>query len=74
LGELVLGVLLGGLLGGLVLALLIEWLFERSAVTSRLTLVWPSTRRQLLDFLRRAGRGLIGDSSVGWSWGRRFSG
>src|SRR5215204_2383444 len=32
--------------------------FKRSAVSSRLTLVWPSTRRQLLDFLRRAGRGL----------------
>jgi hypothetical protein len=28
------------------------------AASSRLTLVLPSTRRQLLDFLRRAGRGL----------------
>ena len=32
--------------------------FKRSAVSSRLTLVWPSTRRQLGDFLRRAVRGL----------------
>jgi NACHT domain len=43
----------------LVLALPTGWPFKRSAVSSRLTLAsWPSTRRQLLDFLRRAGRGL----------------
>jgi hypothetical protein len=44
----------------LVLALLsVVWgPFKRAAVSSRLTLVWPSTRRHLLDFLRRAGRGL----------------
>jgi MFS family permease len=38
--------------------------FKRSAVSSRLILVWPSTRRQLLDFLRRARRGMI--------WGLTF--
>jgi NACHT domain len=58
--------LVEGLLSGLVLGLvfglvfgLLWWPFKRSAVSSRLTLVWPSTRRQLLAFLRRAGRGLL---------------
>jgi hypothetical protein len=52
---------------GLVLGLaagLVGEPFKHSAVSSRLSLVWPSTRRQLLDFLRRAGRGLI--------WGLMF--
>jgi hypothetical protein len=50
-----------GLIFGLALGLvfgLVGWLFKRSAVSSRLTLVWPSTKRQLVDFLRRSGRGL----------------
>jgi len=47
-----------GLVGGLVFGL-VWWPFKRSAVRSRLSLVWPSTRRQLLNFLRRAGRGLV---------------
>ena len=47
-----------GLVGGLVFGL-VWWPFKRSAVGSRLSLVWPSTRRQLLNFLRRAGRGLV---------------
>jgi hypothetical protein len=34
-------------------------LLRRSATSSRLTLAWPSTRRQLLAFLGRAGRGLV---------------
>jgi hypothetical protein len=47
-----------GLIGGLVLGLV--WgPFKRSAVGSRLSLVWPSTRQQLLGVLRRAGRGLV---------------
>jgi hypothetical protein len=55
-----LGGLLGGLFFGLVVALPTGWPFKRSAVSSRLTLAsWPSTRRQLLAFLRRAGRGLF---------------
>jgi hypothetical protein len=32
--------------------------FARSAISSRLTLVWPSNGRQLRDFVRRAVRGL----------------
>ena len=48
-----------GLVLGLVLALTSGWPFKRSAVSSRLTLVWPSTRQQLLDFVRRAVRGLV---------------
>jgi hypothetical protein len=51
--------LVGGLVLGLVFALPTRWAFKHSAVSARLTLAWPSTRRQLLDFLRRAGRGLI---------------
>jgi hypothetical protein len=50
-----------GLLVGLIFALIFGLVwgpFKRSAVSSRLTFVWPSTRRQLLDFLRRVGRGL----------------
>jgi hypothetical protein len=50
--------LIFGLVGGLAIGL-VSWPFKRSAVSSRLTIVWPLTRRQLLDFLRRAGRGLL---------------
>ena len=53
-----LGALLWGLVLGLVLVLPTGGPFRRSAVSSRLTLVWPSTRRQLLAFLRRASRGV----------------
>ena len=49
----------------LVLALIFALVFgliwgpvKRSAGSSRLTLIWPSTRRQLVNFLSRAGRGL----------------
>jgi len=65
---LVLG-LIWGLVVGLILALTTGWPFRRSALSSHLTLVWPSTRQQLLDFLRRAGRGLLfglGLGLVGW--------
>jgi hypothetical protein len=49
-----------GLVFGLVLALPTGWPVKRSAVSSRLLLAsWPSTRQQLLGFLRRAGRGLV---------------
>jgi hypothetical protein len=63
--------LISGLVVGLILALLMGLVlalgyglrtkspFRRSAVSSRLTFVWPSTRRQLLGFIRRAGRGLV---------------
>jgi len=54
--DLVDGMVLG-LVEGLLLGL-VWWRFKRSAVSSRLTLVWPSTRRRLVAFLRRAGRGL----------------
>jgi hypothetical protein len=57
-----LGLVLGlaiGLVIGLVLALSTGGPVKRSAVSSRLTLAsWPSTRQQLLGFLRRVGRGL----------------
>src|SRR5215203_3025336 len=67
------GLVLGlvfGLVLGLVLALFLGlptgWPVKRSAVSSHLTLVsWPSTRRQLLGFLRRAGRGLVWGLGVG---------
>jgi hypothetical protein len=36
-----------------------RWPYERSAVSSRLTFVWPSTRQQRRDFLGKAGRGLV---------------
>jgi hypothetical protein len=63
------GGLVFGLVGldlGLGLALPNGWLFKRSAVSSRLILAsWPSTRRQLLGFLHRAGRGLVGGLFLG---------
>ena len=43
---------------GLVLRLLAGWPYKRPAVSSRLSLVWPSTRQQLLGFLSSAGHGL----------------
>jgi len=46
--------------------------FKRSAVSSRLTLVWPSTRRQLGDFLGRAGRGVGLGVVVGLIFGLIF--
>ena len=57
--SLLLSVLVVGLLIGLVWELLTRWPFKDSAVSSRQTPVWPSTKRQLLNFLRRAGRGLL---------------
>jgi hypothetical protein len=55
--------LVTGLAGAVGLALVLvlpTWgRFKRSAVSSRVTLVWPSTRRRLLDFFHRAGRGLV---------------
>ena len=55
-----------GLVLGLGLALPTRWPVKRSAVSSRLTLAsWPSTRQQLLGFLRRAGRGLVLGLSLG---------
>jgi hypothetical protein len=60
--------LVGGLFLGLVFALPTRWPFKHSAVSSRLTLAWPSTRRQLLDFLRRAGRGMILGLGLGLVW------
>jgi hypothetical protein len=69
LGEgLVLGLGLGPVLGlvlGLGLALPSGWPVKRSAVSSRLTLAWPSTSRQLLDFLRRTGGGLVSGLVLG---------
>jgi NACHT domain len=35
------------------------WPVARSALSSQLTFIWPSTRRRILSFLRRAGSGLI---------------
>ena len=61
--------LIFGLVVWLILALTTGWPFRRSALSSHLTFVWPSTRQQLLDFLRRSGRGLIfglGFGLVGW--------
>jgi hypothetical protein len=60
-----------GLVAGPIFVLvfgLIGWPFKRSALSSRLTLVWPSTRRQLLTFLRRAGRGFGLGLVVGLGW------
>jgi hypothetical protein len=66
-----------GLAGALGLALVLvlpTWgRFKRSAVSSRVTLVWPSTRRQLLDFLRSAGRGLSLGFVLGLGLGEGFA-
>jgi hypothetical protein len=63
------GLVLGlvfGLVFGLGMALPTGGPFKRSAVSSRLTLAsWPSTRQQLLDFLRRVGPGLVLGLSLG---------
>jgi hypothetical protein len=61
-----------GLVLALVLALPSGWPVKRSAVSSRLTLAWPSTRRQLLAFLRRGGRGLVLGLVVGLVLGLVF--
>ena len=58
-------VLLYGLLVGLVMGLVAGWPFRPSAVSDHLTLVWPSTRQQLLDFLGRAAQGLVRGLFVG---------
>jgi hypothetical protein len=72
-GALAFGLALGLFLGlflGLVLALPTGWPVKRSAVSSRLTLAsWPSTRGQLLGFLRRAGIGLGLGLGLGLSLG-----
>jgi len=67
-----------GLVFGLILALVLAlpngWLVKRSAVSSRLILAsWPSTRRQLLGFLRRAGKGLVLGLSTGLVGGLVFA-
>jgi hypothetical protein len=49
----------GGLGLGLIAAVLSGWAYKRSAVSSRLTFVWPSTGQQRRDFLARAGRALV---------------
>jgi adenylate kinase family enzyme len=67
--------LVTGLVFALIFALIFALVwgpFKRSAVSSRLTLIWPSTRRQLLDFLRRAGRGLGLGLVVGLIFGLVF--
>jgi hypothetical protein len=46
--------------------------FRRSAVSSRLTLVWPSTRWQLGDFFRRTARAVGLGSVVGLLFGLPF--
>ena len=83
-GAVVLGLLGGlveaqnwGLVRGLVVGLgfglvgaLLGWVpYERSAVSSRLTLVWPTTRQQAPDFLVRIGRGLVRGLTVGLQFG-----
>jgi hypothetical protein len=50
---------------GLVWALVGLWPNKRSAVRSRLTFVWPSTRQRLRNFFTKAGRGL----AWGTVWG-----
>jgi hypothetical protein len=61
--------LLLGLISGLVwekgAALLSRWSSKRSALSSRLTFAWPSSRQQRHGFLRRAGRGLISGLFLG---------
>jgi hypothetical protein len=62
-----------GLSFGLILALTSGWPFKRSAVSSRLSLAsWPSTSRQFLGFLRRAGRGLVWGLGLGMILGLVF--
>jgi hypothetical protein len=71
--------LFGGLFGGLFIALFlglvlalvsVVWKpFKRAAVSSRVTLVWPSTGRRLLAFLGRFGRGLGLGLVVGLAFG-----
>ena len=61
-----------GLIFGVFVGLLARWPYKRSAVSSRLTLVWPKTFRQLLGFLARAGRGLVKGLFVGLFVGLTF--
>jgi hypothetical protein len=63
-----------GLVVGLVVGLVWErWTFKRSALSSRLTFVWPSTKRRRHDFLRTVGwgllPGLVGGLVLGLLWG-----
>jgi len=58
-----------GLIGGLPVWLLAGWPFKRSAVSTRVALVWPSTRGQLLGFLRRIGLGVVRGLVVGLVFG-----
>jgi hypothetical protein len=66
-----------GLVFGLILALVLALgfglrtgqRFKRSAVSSHLTFVLPSSRQQLLDFLRRAVRGLVYGLGLGLVFG-----
>src|SRR5215204_881899 len=53
-----------GLAVGLIGALVGGWPYKRSAVSSRLTFVWTSTRQQYRDFFGRAGRGWV--RGLGW--------
>jgi hypothetical protein len=57
LGVLTLLGLTTGLLWETGAALLSRWTSKRSALSSRLTFVWPSTKQRRHDFLRRAGQG-----------------
>jgi hypothetical protein len=57
-----------GIYFGLIVGVLAGWPFKRSAVSTRLTLVWPSTRQRLRDFLSRAGLGLVRGLLFGLVW------
>ena len=65
-------VLVPVLLSGLSVGLLAGWSFRRSAISTRLTFVWPSTRQRLLDFLRSAAQGMIFGLVLGLGLGLVF--
>ena len=58
-----------GVLPGVVVGLLTGWPFKRSAVSARLTFVWPSTRQKLLDLLSTFGLRLVAGLALGLALG-----
>jgi hypothetical protein len=60
------------LVWGLDAMLLRRWTSKRSALSSRLTFVWPSTRQRRHNFLRKVGQGLLIGLCIGLVLGLVF--